>query len=110
MKTARLQILLLMTALGCGLLQPRQAAAQLTSDSYTNIILPGYNLVANQLNASPNNTLNAVLPNVPDGSQVLKWDPGTQQFHGDIYDALVGWVNLATGEPSATTQIGRAHV
>ena len=103
MKTARLKILLLTVALGCGLLPSRPAVAQLTGDFYTKNILPGFNLVANQLDASPDNTLNSVLPYVPDGSQVYKWNPEAGQFHIDTYDALFGWGDAATGDPSAMT-------
>jgi hypothetical protein len=40
----------------------RPAAAQPGGDSYTNIIQPGANLIANQLDRSPDNQLSSVLP------------------------------------------------
>jgi hypothetical protein len=68
---------------------------------YINLNLrPGFNLVANQLNASPNNGLNAVLPGVTEESQVLTFAGGT--YTTDIY--LGGaWLNAVSGDPSPTT-------
>jgi hypothetical protein len=68
---------------------------------YINLTLnPGFNLVANQLVASPNNKLDTVLPGVPAESQVQKFI-GTG-FNVDIYDGAA-WLDNATGNPSATT-------
>src|SRR4051812_45733901 len=80
MKTFLLGMVLLTTGVVSGLLHPRLAAAQLAADSYTNTMLPGLNLIANQLDALPDNTLNSVLPNVPEGSAVYKWNPTTAAF------------------------------
>jgi len=49
---------------------------------YINVAIPvGYSLVANQLNASPDNTLNNSLGlNFPSGLEVIKWDAVHQGF------------------------------
>jgi hypothetical protein len=68
---------------------------------YINLNLrPGFNLIANQLNGSPNNKLDTVLPGVPVESQVQKFT-GTG-FNVDIYDGTA-WLDNATGNPSVTT-------
>jgi hypothetical protein len=61
---------------------------------------PGFNLVANQLNASPNNGLNTVLPTVPIESQVLKFSAGN--YGSDIFDGSA-WLDAGTGNPTTTT-------
>ena len=104
MKKGLLRILLLATALGCGLFHLRPAAAQPGGDSYTNIIRPGLNLIANQLDASPGNGLDAVLPSVPADSYLFKWNEVSQTFHIDTFDDLdMIWVDATTGSPSTTT-------
>lgn len=41
---------------------------------YVNVTVPpGYSMIANQLNTT-NMTIGALLPNPPDGTQILKWD------------------------------------
>jgi hypothetical protein len=61
---------------------------------------PGFNLVANQLNATPNNGLNSVLPTVTEESQVLKYVGGN--YTSDIY--LGGaWLDSVTGDPTTTS-------
>ncbi len=101
MKTSFLKLLLL-AAIGCGALNPRQAAAQPAGDSYTNTILPGLNLIANQLDQG-SNTLAEVLPSVPDGSQLLKWNEATGTFHTDTFDdADHLWLDATSGSPSTT--------
>src|SRR4051812_9984246 len=97
MKTSLLGMVLFTTGVVSGLLHPGQAAAQVAGNSYTNTILPGLNLIANQLDHG-SNTLDEVLPVVPDGSRVDKWDAATQVFHSDIYHSTDGgWVDANTG-------------
>jgi len=78
-----------------------QAVYSVNVVGYINLTLrPGYNLIANQLVAgTPANNLNAVLPSVPQESQVLKYVNGN--YTSDIF--LDGaWLNATTGDPSVT--------
>lgn len=60
--------------------------------SYTNIINPGVNFVANHLCQGANNTLDEVLGNVPDGTVFYTWDPATQSYgSSQTYYAGAGW-------------------
>jgi len=43
-------------------------------------IVPGASLVANQLNASPNNSINNILLSVADGATFTKWDSSANAF------------------------------
>lgn len=68
---------------------------------YINITcVPGFNLIANQLNASPNNLLSTVIPSAPDGAQVYNFVPGSG-YTTATYDSLLpGWdtdFNVAPG-------------
>jgi hypothetical protein len=68
---------------------------------YINLSMaPGFNLVANQLNASPNNSLNSVLPAAALESQVLKF--ANNNYSSDISDGAE-WLDANTGDPSTTT-------
>ena len=99
MKTSLLNSLPLPLVLAGLLLGSHQASG----DSYTNTILPGLNLIANQLDLG-DNTLNTVLPSVPAGSQLFKWNPATGTFHTDTFDDLgLIWIDEANGVPSTTT-------
>jgi hypothetical protein len=78
-----------------------QAVYSVNIVGYVNLTLgPGYSLVANQLNASPNNGLDAVFPSVPLESQVQKFV--NNNFTVDIYDGT-SWLDGGTGDPSTTT-------
>lgn len=78
-----------------------QAVYSVNIVGYVNLTMkPGFNLVANQLNASPNNGLNSVLPAAPLESQVLKF--ANNNYTTDISDGSA-WLDNATGNPSATT-------
>jgi hypothetical protein len=62
---------------------------------FININVPanGYALVANQLNASPNNQIGNVIPTAPGGTRVFRWDVANQQLFDAIeYVDQVGWV------------------
>jgi hypothetical protein len=69
---------------------------------YVNIELkPGLQLIANPLDAGAgNNTIEKLLPGVPDGTFVYKWDKATSNYLVNNYD--LGWGNasmtLAPGE------------
>lgn len=61
---------------------------------YMNIgISNGYNLVANQLDYDGTNNINTILPVMPDGCQLLQWNPAIQNFAPVVqyYVAGNGW-------------------
>ncbi|MGC3961609.1 MAG: PEP-CTERM sorting domain-containing protein [Verrucomicrobiota bacterium] len=47
---------------------------------YNRLISPGNNLIANQLFASPDNSINTVLQGVADGATFTKWDAAANNF------------------------------
>jgi hypothetical protein len=78
-----------------------QAVYSVNIVGYVNLSLaPGFNLVANQLTASPNNKLDTVLPAAVLESQVLKF--ANNNYSSDISDGT-SWLDAGTGNPSATT-------
>ncbi len=99
----RTKTLLLTAALGIAGVATSMAQAVYSVNvvGYVNQTMrPGFNLVANQLKATPNNGLNAVLPTVTEESQVLKYLGGN--YSADIY--LGGaWVDATSGDPTTTT-------
>jgi hypothetical protein len=98
----RTKALLLTAALGLASVATTMAQVySVNVVGYINVPLgPGYSLIANQLNASPNNQLNTVIPTAPVLSQVQKFT-GTG-FNVDLFDGT-GWVDGNTGDPSTTT-------
>jgi hypothetical protein len=100
----RTKALLLTAALGLAgaATSMAQAVYSVNVVGYINLTMkPGFNLVANQLNASPNNTLASVLGVVPDETQVLKF--GNNNYTSDIYFTdLGGWVDPNSGAASTT--------
>jgi hypothetical protein len=59
--------------------------------SYTTVVTPGFNAIANHLN-NGRNTLNEVLPSVPTGTLLYKWDPVRQTYTEPArYFATFGW-------------------
>lgn len=75
MKALRIGISLLL--LGCVAVQPASANVV----GYINrTIVPGDNLIANQLNASSGNTINNILMGVADGATFTKWNPLASTF------------------------------
>ena len=70
-------------------------------DTYTITLWPGTNVIANQLD-NGGNTLAEVLPVVPDGAQLRKWDPIGQTYSAAAtFHAGTGW-----DTPSTTLQPG----
>lgn len=75
-------------------------------------LLANFNLISNPLNGT-NNNLSTILPVLPDGAQILTWNPAIQQFNdANVYFEGFGWVPdapLPPGQgaflflPSATT-------
>jgi hypothetical protein len=83
------------------------AQAQVYSENivgYVNVdIEPGSTLLANPLNATPDNTLDNVLPNVPDETTLFKWNFAGQTFAAsDTFFAGFGWFDSGFN-PSTTT-------
>jgi len=101
----RTKALLLTAALG--LASVATSMAQVYSQNvvgYINLTLrPGFNLVANQLNASPNNQLGSVFPNAPADSQI-------QLFANNNYTSFFhdgsGWIDFDGNPATATVSPG----
>jgi hypothetical protein len=73
-----------------GLALAQTVVAQL--QSYTTVVTPGFNAIANHLN-NGRNTLNEVLPSVPNGALLYKWDPVRQAYTEPArYFATTGWI------------------
>ncbi len=69
---------------------------------YINLTMkPNFNLVANQLNRTPNNSLNNVLTGVPGDSQVLKFDNALNDYVLEVFDGTT-WIK-PDGSPSTLT-------
>ena len=70
---------------------------------YVNLTLsPGLNLIANPLDGQTNNA-NLIMPDVPDGSLLFRFDPATQQYmNAATYFTGVGWYPLSgnTNDPA----------
>jgi len=99
----RTKALLLTAALGFASVASSMAQAVYSVNvvGYINLTMkPGFNLVANQLKASPNNKLDSVLPAPADESLVLKF--ANNNYSTDVANGG-SWFDNATGEPSATT-------
>jgi HYR domain len=78
------------------------ATVGVQSQSYSITVFPGDNFIANHLNHG-GNTLNELMPVVPDGCQFFKFDKATQTYSPpDTYFAGAGWLDSA-GVPSTTT-------
>jgi hypothetical protein len=53
---------------------------------YINHTVPtGFSLIANQLNASPDNRVTTLLPTPPEGTQVYKFNPATSTFASMLF-------------------------
>ena len=69
-------------------------AASVAHAGITITVPSGYSYIANPLNNSSGNTLDVVLPNVPDGTQLLTWNCALQAFNPpDTYYSAFGWVD-----------------
>jgi hypothetical protein len=84
---------------------------------YTINLLPGWNLIANQLDNQPGvpDGINDVLPwagsQIPDGASALKWNPSTQTFPSDVgyvatFYAGYGWYFDPTTPSEITLEAG----
>ena len=97
----RTKALLLTAALG--LASAATSMAQVYSVNvvgYINLTLrPGFTLVANQLNASPNNQVNTVFPSVPADSQIQKF---ANNNYTTFFNDGSGWIDF-DGNPTTVT-------
>jgi hypothetical protein len=89
---------------------------------YINLSVPrGFSLIANQLNASPDNKVTTILPAPPEGTQIYKFDPTTggyifMQFidgawEGDSTETLLGpgegaFINNVSASAFTATFVG----
>src|SRR6185369_11188893 len=81
-QTMRTKTLLLTAALvGAGIASSMaQAVYSVNAVVYVNLSLTnGYSMIANPLN-NGSNALSQILPNVPDGATILKFDASQQKF------------------------------
>jgi hypothetical protein len=95
-----------------------QSVYSVNAVGYVNLNLGAqFSLICNPLKGT-NNLLSTILPVVPDGSQLLKWNASIQQFSdANVYTDGLGWLpdaTLAPGEgafinlpgPSTITFVG----
>ncbi len=69
---------------------------------YINLTMrPGFNMVANQLNRTPNNLLNNVISGVPAETQVLKFSNAINDYTLELYDGT-SWIK-PNGDPGVLT-------
>jgi hypothetical protein len=101
----RTKTLLLTAALGIASAAASMAQAVYSVNivGYVNLTMKrGFNSVANQLDATPDNKLGSVLPSVPQDSQVLKY--ANNNYTRDDFDIPSGgWIDSETLEPSVRT-------
>jgi hypothetical protein len=75
---------LLLSAAVLGVAGVIAASAQVYSVNvvgYINVPVPaGFSMIANQLNASPDNTLATLMPNPPEGTTIYKFLPATGEY------------------------------
>jgi hypothetical protein len=104
----RTKTLLLTAALGIASAASSMAQAVYSVNivGYVNLTLrPGFNLVANQLDATPNNQLSSVFPSVPDGSQVLKFRNNNYTVY-QFFSGFGGWIDESFQPANATVDPG----
>jgi hypothetical protein len=91
----RTKTLLLSAAVGAaGLLAANAQVYSVNSVGYVNLTIPpGFSMVANQLNSS-DNTVGSLLPSVPLGTTVYKWNTATGQYDINNF-SFAGWGNPA---------------
>src|SRR5262245_53142423 len=89
------------------------AACDALADSYTITVPTGFTLIANHLEHG-SNTLNEVLPNVPDGTVLLKWACTNFNTNAPFTysNSLGGWIpsggTLVPGEGIGISNSGPA--
>lgn len=76
----------------------QQVTVNRTVESYRLALVPGWNFIANPLE-NGGNTLEEVLPEVPDGTTLAKFDTCQQQNLMATYATGLGWTDSMTLEP-----------
>jgi len=71
---------------------------------YINLNVPqGFSMIANQLNATPDNTLETLLPAPPEGTTIYKFNPAAGSYYVYLFSAdNPGWLPQ-NGGPAHTT-------
>jgi hypothetical protein len=71
-----------------------QSVYSVNAVGYVNLSLgANFSLIANPLNGPTNNNLSTVLPQLPDGAQILTWNASLQRFNdANAYFDGFGWV------------------
>jgi hypothetical protein len=92
MRTKSFLLTLAVMAVGVGY-STAQSVYSVNAVGYVNKnLLADFNLISNPLNGT-NNNLSTILPVLPDGSQILTWNAGAQQFNdANVYFEGFGWV------------------
>lgn len=99
MRTKALLLTAAVVAAGCTA-ATAQSVYSVNAVGYVNLNLGAqFSLIANPLNGT-NNLLSTILPVVPDGSQLLKWNALNQQFaDANVYIDGLGWLPDDTLKP-----------
>jgi hypothetical protein len=98
MRTKALLLTAMLSAAGL-LTASAQAVYSVNVVGYINIEVPaGFSLIANQLDNGQGNLINDVLPDVPFGAELFKFDPATAGF--------VNSANFGSWEPNLTLAPG----
>jgi hypothetical protein len=99
----RTKTLLLTAALSvAGIATSMAQVYSVNAVGYVNVpVLPGFNLIANQLNRTGGNTLNSLFSGATTESQVFKY-LANGSYTADIFDGT-GWLDAETGDPSVRT-------
>ena len=78
-----------------------QTVYSVNSVGFVNVPLTtGYNLFSNPLN-STNNSIQSLLTTLPNGTLLLTWNSGIQDFNNDTFFTGAGWFN-GDGDSSTT--------
>jgi|GEM_PF-6482602 len=74
-------------------------AGQAVTCNYSVSAPPGYSMIANHCDAVGGNTLNNVLPGVPNGCQIIKWNNATQAWEPTATFSSGSWSPNPTLNP-----------
>jgi hypothetical protein len=74
---------------------------------YINVSLPkGFSLIANQLNATPDNKVTTLIPAPPNNTQAYKFNPGSGTYGTMVYVTGIGWDDGGSGDINMTANPG----
>jgi hypothetical protein len=74
---------------------------------YINQAIPtGYTMIANQLNASPDNRVTTLIPAPPNNTAVYKFNPATGGYDSVTYITGIGWDDGGAGSINMTLSPG----